>query len=88
MDDSSLTIEPYFKEFENLAIEDDLANYESVGEGEAYGLDLTYREQLDNLDIILAYTFVKVKRQLSTNSKKQYRFEGDIPHTFTTKHKL
>ncbi len=69
-DKSSLVIEPYFKTFENLAIDD-----------EAYGVDVTYKKQIANLDIIAAYTFVKAKRQLRTNSKKQYRFEGDIPHT-------
>ena len=30
---------------------------------------------------MLAYTYVDAKRQLDTNSQKQYRFEGDIPHT-------
>jgi len=30
---------------------------------------------------MLAYSYVKAKRQLNTNSSKQYRFEGDIPHT-------
>ena len=78
---ASLMIEPYFKTFENLAIDDEVLNYKSVGEGEAYGVDVTYKKQIANLDIIAAYTFVKAKRQLRTNSKKQYRFAGDIPHT-------
>ena len=78
---ASLTVEPYFKTFENLAINDEVLNYKSVGEGEAYGVDVTYQKKIDNFDIIVAYTFVKAKRQLKTDSKKQYRFEGDIPHT-------
>jgi hypothetical protein len=30
---------------------------------------------------MLAYSYVNAKRELSTNSNKQYSFEGDIPHT-------
>ncbi len=78
---SSLIVEPYFKTFENLAISDNITKYEAVGKGEAYGLDITYKKQLKNLDIIAAYTYVKAKRELNTDSRKKYRFEGDIPHT-------
>ena len=78
---SSLVVEPYFKTFDNLAIEDNTKNYEGVGKGEAYGVDVTYRKKLDKFDMIVAYTFVKAKRQLNTNNTKQYRFQGDIPHT-------
>ena len=79
-DSSSLVVEPYYKTFKNLAIADDLSNYEAVGEGEAYGVDVTYTKKIDNFDFMLAYTYVNAKRQLDTNSQKQYRFEGDIPH--------
>jgi len=78
---SSLVVEPYFKTFKNLAISDEVNQYESVGKGEAYGMDITYRKKMDKFDMIVAYTFVKAKRQLNTDSNKQYRFEGDIPHT-------
>jgi len=78
---SSLVVEPYFKTFENLAIRDDVTKYEAVGEGEAYGFDVTYQTKLNKFDFILAYTFVKAKRQLNTNNRRQYTFEGDIPHT-------
>jgi len=78
---SSLVVEPYFKTFENLAIRDDVTKYEAVGEGEAYGFDVTYQMKMNKFDLILAYTFVKAKRQLNTNSRRQYTFEGDIPHT-------
>ncbi|HHD75676.1 MAG TPA: hypothetical protein ENK82_06855 [Campylobacterales bacterium] len=78
---SSLVVEPYYKTFKNLAIRDDVNKYEAVGEGEAYGFDVTYRTKLNKFDMIFAYTYVKAKRQLNTNSTKQYTFEGDIPHT-------
>ena len=80
-DKSSLVVEPYYKTFKDLAISDEVNKYESVGKGEAYGVDVTYRKKVDKFDIIAAYTFVKAKRQLNTNSHKKYRFEGDIPHT-------
>jgi len=78
---SSLVVEPYFKTFENLAIADTAKNYEGVGKGEAYGVDVTYRKKLDKFDMIVAYTYVKAKRQLNTDNKRQFRFQGDIPHT-------
>jgi len=78
---SSLVIEPYFKTFENLTINDEITQYEAIGKGEAYGVDITYKQQVNNFNFILAYTFVKAKRQIDTNSKKQHRFVGDIPHT-------
>ena len=80
-DKSSIAIEPYYKTFENLAIGDEIKRYDSVGEGEAYGVDITYKKNIDNFDMILAYTFVKAKRQLKSNDNKQYRFQGDIPNT-------
>ncbi|MCH9740674.1 MAG: TonB-dependent receptor, partial [Epsilonproteobacteria bacterium] len=80
-DKSSLTVEPYYKTFENLAISDERTKYEAVGEGEAYGVDVTYQKKIDKFDMIVAYTYVNAKRQLNTDNSKQYRFEGDIPHT-------
>ncbi len=80
-DDSELVIEPYFKTFDNLAIDDKELNYKAVGEGEAYGMDITYTKKIDNFNIIAAYTYVKAKRQIYANDKKQYRFQGDIPNT-------
>jgi len=80
-DTSSLVIEPFFKKFKNLAITDDRTNYESVGEGKAYGLDITYKKSLGDLKMMVAYSYVNAKRELNTNTTKQYSFEGDIPHT-------
>ena len=80
-DNSSLVVEPYFKTFENLAIDDEELNYKAVGEGEAYGVDVTYTKKINDFNIIAAYTFVKAKRQIYSNDKKQYRFQGDIPNT-------
>ncbi len=78
---SSLVIEPYFKKFKNLVIEDKELNYKAIGQGKAYGVDITYKKSIKNFNIILAYTFVRAKRELNTDSSKFYRFEGDIPNT-------
>ncbi len=78
---SSLLVEPFFKTFKDLAINDKLNNFESVGEGEAYGFDITYRKVIDNFNIIIAYTYTSAKRSLDTEDTKQYKFQGDIPHT-------
>ncbi len=80
-DTSTLTIEPYFKNFKNLAISDEVENYKAIGKGKAYGVDITYKKRIENLDIIAAYTFVKAERELNTQNDKFYRFEGDIPNT-------
>jgi len=79
-DKPSFVIELYLKKFKNLTITDDLTNYEAVGEGEAYDLDVTYKMQIDKVNLMLAYTYMNAKRQLNTNAKKQYRFEDVIPH--------
>ena len=78
---TSLVIEPYYKKFQNLAINDALNNYESVGEGEAYGIDVTYKKQVKDVNLILSYAYVNATRQLNTKNSTQYHFEGDIPHT-------
>ena len=80
-DTSTLVVEPYYKKFQNLAISDDAKNFEAVGKGKAYGLDITYTKKVDDLSLMVAYSYVKATRQLNTNSTKQYRFECDIPHT-------
>jgi hypothetical protein len=80
-DSSTLELEPYYKTFKNLAISDERTKYEAIGEGEAYGMDITYSKNLENLNLMFAYTYVNAKRQLNTESTKMYRFEGDIPHT-------
>jgi len=80
-DKSSIVVEPYFKTFENLAIVDEVEKYKAVGEGEAYGVDVTYRKNIDNFDVIMAYTYAKSKRQTTTSKAKKYHLEGDIPHT-------
>jgi hypothetical protein len=78
---TTLLIEPYYKTFSNLAIEDLGKRYIDVGKGETHGIDLTYSKKMEDFNILVAYTYTKSKRQLYSHTNKQYRFEGDIPHT-------
>jgi len=80
-DGSSIKIEPYYKTFENLAIEDNLNGFEAVGKGDAYGLDLTYRKSINSFNFVLAYTYLQADRQLNSSNSKKYRFYAEIPHT-------
>ncbi len=79
---SQLIVEPYFKSFDNLVIDDAFEKYKAIGEGKASGVDVTYVANFQSIDMTLAYTYIKTRRQLFTNDTTQYRFQGDIPHTF------
>jgi hypothetical protein len=78
---SSIKIEPYYKTFDKLAIEDETFNYMATGEGDAYGVDLTYKKRLQNLNLMVAYTYLQANRQLNTSDSELHRFYGEIPHT-------
>jgi hypothetical protein len=78
---SNLELEPYYKTIQNLAIDDTANTYESVGTGEAYGIDITYKKNIFDMNLIAAYTYIKTKRQLKTDDTKEYTFYGEIPHT-------
>ncbi|MDH5464135.1 MAG: hypothetical protein OEW60_00825 [Thiovulaceae bacterium] len=86
-DDSSIEIEPYYKTFENLAVSDtsndanNTKNYLSVGEGEAFGSDITFKYRTDNAYILATYTYVDTTRQLYSADPTLYTFYGEIPHT-------
>lgn len=78
-------IEPYYKRYEQLAINDTTntpsKNYLSVGKGTAKGVDLTYKLQSDELYILGSYTWVSSFRQLDSADSTLYPFSQEIPHT-------
>ncbi|KIM10376.1 MAG: hypothetical protein KU37_10560 [Sulfuricurvum sp. PC08-66] len=80
-DNSDLSIEPYYKTFDTLVIEDGNGSYCNVGRGEAYGVDVTYTKEIGDWQLVGAYTFVQAKRQIYGNDSTWYRFYGEIPHT-------
>lgn len=80
-DKSELVIEPYYKSFDTLVIEDSTNLYEAVGKGDAYGVDVTYTKKIGDFKMVGAYTYVQAHRQLNTSDSIYYNFYGEIPHT-------
>jgi len=80
-DNSSINIEPYYKDMQNLAIADNTKAYLAVGKGNAYGLDMTYQKKSKDVNIIVAYTYMQANRQMNTSDDTLHRFYGEIPHT-------
>ncbi len=78
---SYIEVEPYYKNFKNLAIADDTKKYLSVGEGWVKGIDITLKKDIDNLKLMVAYTYLDSKRDLHTSADRMYDFYGEIPHT-------
>ena len=79
-------IQPFYKTFTDLAIDQTDANgstvsYDSSGEGHAYGLDLSAKYRDGTYYAFIAYTYLDAKRQITTGDTTKYRFYGDIPHT-------
>jgi hypothetical protein len=76
-----IEIEPYYKSFEKLAITDTLENYVSAGDGDASGVDVTYKLRSENFYLLTTYTYTKAHRQISNDDESLYTFYGEIPHT-------
>ena len=74
-------IDGFYKNYQDLAIDDNVTNFESVGKGYAYGIDTNLKMRRGNYYAFGAYTYIKSKRQLSTSSDDLHRFYGEIPHT-------
>ena len=77
----TLSLEPFYKKYEALAISDKSLVYDNTGEGYAYGFDLSAKWRSDEWYFFGAYTYIQSRRQLSSEDTKQYRFYAEIPHT-------
>jgi len=76
-----LNIEPYYKDFDNLAIDDNTSGYANEGDGYAYGIDTSLKYRDGRYYAFIAYTYLESKRELNTADGELKRFYGDIPHT-------
>lgn len=76
----TLSIEPFYKRYEALAIDDNVTQFESEGEGYAYGFDLSAKYRDDTWYFFGAYTYTRSERQLYGNDDELYRFYGEVPH--------
>jgi predicted porin len=74
-------VEPYYKEYKNLAIEDAVSQFLNEGRGQANGVDITIKKRSDDLYLYATYTYVDSERQTSTKSTKQHTFYLETPHT-------
>ena len=77
----TFNIDGFYKKYYDLAIDDNVTNFESVGEGFAYGIDTNLKIRKGDYYAFGAYTYIKSKRQLSAQSDDLTRFYGEIPHT-------
>jgi hypothetical protein len=77
--EGSLKLEPYYKKFTDLVIEDNETLYNADGDGYAYGVDITYEYKKEDFSLILAYTYIRAEREIQGG--ELHRFYGEIPHT-------
>lgn len=77
---SIFSIEPFYKDYDSLSVDDNITNYEGVGDGYAYGIDTSIKYKEGDLYGFLSYTYLRSKRQTSTNSSLS-DFYAEIPHT-------
>lgn len=78
---TTFNIDGYLKKYQDLLITDETYNYLNEGRGYAYGLDVNLKVRTGDYYAFAAYTYLKSKRQLSTDSDILHRFYGEIPHT-------
>jgi len=63
-DENSFRVEAYYKDYNNLPLENDLINYDNNGYGYATGLDLIFKGELPfNLTGWVSYGFINTKRK-------------------------
>jgi hypothetical protein len=78
---SKFIIEPYYKYFKDIIVDDSVSNFVNGGKGHAYGIDTSMKVREGNIYAFLAYTYLDAKRQLNSNNIDKKSFYGEIPHT-------
>jgi len=76
------SVDLFYKDYQNLVVDDNASQYLNGGEGYAYGVDTNYKLRYENYYAYAAYTYIRSKRQLNSASRQLERFYGEIPHTF------
>ena len=74
-------IEPFYKAFESLAVDDNVSNFSNSAKGYAMGIDSSLRYSDNRYYGFIAYTYLEARRMLNAQDSTMYRFYGDIPHT-------
>lgn len=79
---TSIRVEAYYKDYDNLPLEDDVLNYTNGGYGLARGIDVMAKGNLFGIDGWISYGFIDTKRKwmgFEDYSSGDY----DITHNFT-----
>ncbi|HEX3074187.1 MAG TPA: TonB-dependent receptor, partial [Ignavibacteriales bacterium] len=79
---TSIRVEAYYKDYDNLPLEDDVLNYTNGGYGLARGVDIMAKGNLLGIDGWISYGFINTKRKwmdFEDYSSGDY----DITHNFT-----
>jgi len=76
-----LSVDGFYKDYQDLVVDDNQSQYLNGGEGYAYGIDANYKLRYENYYAYAAYTYIRSKRQLNTSSRNLERFYGEVPHT-------
>ncbi len=80
-ENTTIGIDPFYKDYFNLLIEDDALKYANGGEGYAYGVDMNFKMRLNEYYLYGAYTYLRSERQLNTKNNSLNTFYGEVPHT-------
>ncbi len=78
---SSLTLEPFYKTFDNLSIVDATKKYANEGDGYVYGTDITFSTRTDELYIYATYAYQQSERELDTSASTEFTFYQEVPHS-------
>ncbi len=76
-----VVIEPYYKDFDDLAVEDNASAYLNAGDGYAYGFDTSLKYRDGRYYAFLTYTYLQTKREFSTADSQPQRTYLEVPHT-------
>ena len=81
-DKASFSIEPFYKDYNALAIDDNTTNlnYQNSGDGYAYGVDTSLKYRDGKWYGFFAYTYLRSKRETSIGSGLS-DFYAEVPHT-------
>jgi len=78
--DATFSIEPFYKNYDSLAVDDASKNYDDTGDGYAYGVDSSIKYKDGKWYAFAAYTYLRSKRDISTTSGLK-DFYAEIPQT-------
>ncbi len=80
-ENTTIGIDPYYKDYFDLLIDDNVTTYANGGKGYAYGIDMNIKMRLDQYYLYGAYTYLKANRQLSQQDETLQTFYAEVPHT-------